>query len=151
MAVFTGLYYFDVDTSFHVQAVFHKYKKQRSFTMKTSTDRLPVYQVYGYLEFSLQGKNFTLQVYRNKEIARRPGLKDYLFIPFTDLTNGEESYGGGRYIDFRIPEEETVWLDFNEAYNPYCAYNTRFSCPVPPAENFLDTRITAGEKNFGDH
>jgi len=150
-AHFHGLSYFAPDTSFRVKAVFLKYKKQEAFVMKTSTDRVPVYHKYGYLVFTLQGKTFTLQVYRNKEIAKRPGMKDYLFIPFTDLTNGSETYGGGRYIDFRIPKGKEAWLDFNMSYNPYCAYSAGYSCPVPPEENFLNIRVGAGEKNFGDH
>ena len=72
--------------------------------------------------------------------------KDYLFFPFTDLTNGEESYSGGRYIDLHIPEGEEIVIDFNKAYNPYCAYASGFSCPIVPKENHLSLRITAGIK-----
>ena len=77
--------------------------------------------------------------------------KDYLFLPFTDLTNGDTTYGGGRYIDMRIPEKNTIILDFNQSYNPYCAYGGNYSCPIPPAENNLDIAITAGVKKFKAH
>ncbi|HNJ28593.1 MAG TPA: DUF1684 domain-containing protein, partial [Ferruginibacter sp.] len=76
---------------------------------------------------------------------------DYLFVPFTDLTTGDESYGSGRYIEFYIQDiqgDGTLQLDFNKAYNPYCAYASGFKCPIPPRENALNVAIKAGEKNF---
>ena len=77
--------------------------------------------------------------------------KDYLFLPFLDDTNGEGSYGGGRYIDLRIPDSDTMIIDFNTAYNPYCAYNDRYSCPIVPRQNYLDVAIEAGVKAFKKH
>jgi uncharacterized protein (DUF1684 family) len=74
--------------------------------------------------------------------------RDYLFLPFIDQTNGEETYGGGRYVDLRIPEGDTLIIDFNKAYNPYCAYNKKYSCPLVPAVNELKTSVTAGVKAF---
>jgi len=72
-----------------------------------------------------------------------------LFLPFTDLTNGTVSYGGGRYIDLKIPEEEdAIVIDFNTAYNPYCAYSPRYSCPIPPEENHLEIEIPVGVKQY---
>ena len=79
---------------------------------------------------------------------REEGYEDYLFLPFTDLTNGEETYGGGRYIDLSIPEGNTIQLDFNKAYNPYCTYNKKFSCPLVPSVNSIKTRVVAGVKDF---
>ena len=80
------------------------------------------------------------------------GRDSTLFIPFTDRTNGHETYGGGRYLDAPLPEANApeITLDFNRAYNPYCAYNNAYSCPVPPAENRLQVAIPAGEKSFHD-
>lgn len=80
------------------------------------------------------------------------GNDSTLFIPFTDLTNGHDTYGGGRYLDVPLPAPDatTIELDFNRAYNPYCAYNNAYSCPVPPAENRLAVPIRAGEKAFHD-
>ena len=74
--------------------------------------------------------------------------ENYLFIPFRDITSGDETYGGGRYLDFRIPETDSVTIDFNLSYNPYCAYNHKYSCPIPPAENSLPVKILAGEKTY---
>ena len=76
------------------------------------------------------------------------GYEDYLFLPFTDKTNGEETYAGGRYIDLSIPEGDSITIDFNKAYNPYCAYNKKFSCPLVPSVNALDTKVLAGVKDF---
>ena len=80
-----------------------------------------------------------------------PHYRDYLFIPFKDLTNGKESYGGGRYIDLRMRQldKDKVILDFNKSYNPYCAFSEEYSCPIPPKENHLTIAIEAGEKNYG--
>jgi uncharacterized protein (DUF1684 family) len=85
-----------------------------------------------------------LNVYQSHTLREKEGYKDYLFLPFTDLTNGNETYGSGRYIDLRIPERETIIIDFNKAYNPYCAYNYGYACPIPPKENKLKVEIRAG-------
>ena len=98
--------------------------------MKTTTDRVSDERVYGVLSFELNGKAFELNVYQGKELMNSEKYKDYLFLPFLDNTNGEGSYSGGRYIDLRIPEGDTMIIDFNTAYNPYCAYNELFSCPI---------------------
>ena len=74
--------------------------------------------------------------------------RDYLFLPFTDKTNGSETYTGGRYIDLSIPEGDTLEINFNKAYNPYCAYNPKYSCPIVPGVNALDTEVRAGVKAF---
>ncbi len=79
------------------------------------------------------------------------GYDDYLFLPFLDETNGDESYGGGRYVEARIPAGDTLIINFNEAYNPYCAYNERYSCPIVPRANYINTRIKAGVKAFDKH
>jgi len=80
-----------------------------------------------------------------------PEYKDYLFFPFTDLTNNASTYGGGRYIDLRIPQGNVIVLDFNKAYNPSCAYSPKYSCPIVPGENNIDVAITAGVKYEGHH
>ena len=81
----------------------------------------------------------------------KEGYEDYLFLPFLDNTNGEESYGGGRYVEARIPEGDTIIIDFNKAYNPYCAYNEKYSCPIVPRQNYLPIEVKAGVKAFGKH
>lgn len=148
---FKGLDFFPVDTNFIVKAEFVRTPAEAPFAMKTSTDRLPIYVKYGELYFELNGRRMKLNVYQNQELMQDPEYFDYLFLPFTDLTNGNETYAGGRYIDFRIPESSEVTLDFNKAYNPYCAYSGKYSCPVPPEENNLEIEIFAGVKSFDKH
>jgi uncharacterized protein (DUF1684 family) len=96
----------------------------------------------------IDGDTLQLTIYQNIDLMNQQGYEDYLFIPFNDLTNGMETYGGGRYLDVQQGEGDTLTLDFNKAYNPYCAYNPKYSCPIPPDENKLDVEIRAGEKNF---
>ncbi len=148
---FEELEFFEIDLAYKVKAEFVRIPAEPPFTMKTSTDRLPVYVKYGELYFSLKGRKFKLNVYQNQELTQDPEYFDYLFLPFTDLTNGEMTYGGGRYIDLKIPESTEVVLDFNKAYNPYCAYSGKYSCPIPPKENDLDIEIFAGVKLYNKH
>lgn len=145
---FEGLEFYKIDTSFTVIAQFVRTPYEAPFSMPTTTNRLPVYVKYGELYFELKGKNFKLNVYQSQDLLKDPDYVDYLFLPFTDLTNNTTSYAGGRYIELRIPSGSTVSLDFNQAYNPYCAYNGKYSCPIPPSENFLDVEIKAGVKAF---
>ena len=142
---FEGLDYFEFTSTFQIEATFTK-KKGRRFKMPTSTDRLPVYRRYGLIQFTINDSLYELEVYQNMAIRKEKGFKDYLFIPFRDNTSRNETYGGGRYLDVRIPEGKTLLLDFNLAYNPYCAYSYRYSCPIPPKVNTLNVSIQAGEK-----
>ncbi|GAA4315964.1 DUF1684 domain-containing protein [Christiangramia aestuarii] len=148
---FEGLDFFPVDPAYIVKAEFLRTPAEPPFAMKTSTDRLPIYVKYGELYFELKGKEMKLNVYQNQDLVQDPEYFDYLFLPFTDLTNGKATYGGGRYIDMRIPESDEVILDFNKAYNPYCAYSGKYSCPVPPEENNLQVEIEAGVKTYKKH
>ena len=144
-AEWLGLDYFDFDESYQIKARFKK-KKGPKFEMLTSTERLPVYRRYGYIYFTMDSVEHRLTVYQNVALVKREGYEDYLFIPFRDATKGKETYGGGRYMDTRIPDGKEILLDFNQAYNPYCAYSHHYSCPIPPEENSLKIRIEAGEK-----
>ncbi|GAA4281216.1 DUF1684 domain-containing protein [Gaetbulibacter aestuarii] len=148
---FEGLDFFKVDSSFVVKAKFIRTPDEKPFKMKTTTDRTPVYTKYGEVVFRLKGQNFKLNLYQNQKLMQEEGYEDYLFLPFLDETNGLESYGGGRYIDMRIPEDDSLTIDFNKAYNPYCAYNDKYSCPIVPRVNYLKTRVEAGVKTFGKH
>ena len=145
---FKGLNYYPIDLKYRVQASFVKNEHPVLFKMKTTTTRLPDYIKYGEVHFTIDSQPFKLEVYQSPDIMKRPGYEDYLFIPFTDLTNGDETYDVGRYIEMRIPTTEEVTIDFNMAYNPYCSYSPNFSCPIPPAANDLPIRIPAGEKRF---
>ena len=147
---FKNLDFYPANETFFVIATLVKTKNEQPFEMKTSTDRKPLYVKYGELSFVLEGRNFKLNVYRNIELSKKEEYKDYLFLPFSDLTSGYESYIGGRYIDLRIPTGNTIIIDFNTAYNPYCAYNSNYSCPKVPLENDLDIAIKAGVKKFHD-
>ena len=147
---FKALDFFPIDANFIVEAKFEKAKNEKAFAMKTSTERMPMYVRYATVSFTLNGENFKLNVYQNLELMKRPGFKNHLFLPFSDLTSGNESYIGGRYIDLEIPKGNTITIDFNQAYNPYCAYNYKYSCPVVPLENDLATKINAGVKKFHD-
>jgi hypothetical protein len=148
---FKGLEFFKVDSSFVVRAKFVRTPDETPFEMKTTTDRLPVYVKYGVITFNLKGNEHQLNVYQNQDANKKEGFEDYLFLPFLDDTNGEESYGGGRYIDLKIPEGDELVIDFNKAYNPYCAYNEKYSCPIVPRENYLALKVEAGVKVFKKH
>ena len=147
---FKGLDFYPIDEKYIVEAIFIRTKREKSFKMKTTTSRTPMYKKYGELHFSIDGKELKLNVYQNVDLKKKPGYDDYLFLPFSDLTCGKDSYIGGRYIDMRIPKSEKVIIDFNQAYNPYCAYNYEYSCPIVPLENDLDIEINAGVKKFHD-
>ncbi len=147
-AGFRGLNYFGGSPEYQVKAILKRFDDPITFSMKTTTDRLPEYRLFGEASFTLKGEPWVLEVYQNVELSKKPGYADYLFIPFNDRTNGRATYGGGRFIDARIPEGDTLIIDFNRAYNPYCAYNHKYSCPVPPDKNNLETKIKAGEKKF---
>lgn len=150
LATFKSLDFFPIDSLYIVTATFVKDTNSKVFEMKTSTNRLPKYRRYGTLSFVLQGKSFQLNVYQNIDLSKKSGFEDYLFLPFSDLTCGHESYIGGRYLDLRIPSGNVIVLDFNKAYNPYCAYNHKYSCPIVPLENDLGIEIEAGVKKFHD-
>lgn len=145
---FESLDFFPADTTYVITARFVRTPDAIPFMMPTTTDRQSVEVVYGIAYFSLNGKDHQLEIYQNEELMLEEGYEDYLFLPFTDMTNGEETYGGGRYLDLSIPKGNTVVLDFNRAYNPYCTYNKKYSCPLVPSVNHLATRVEAGLKDF---
>ncbi|TXK45314.1 DUF1684 domain-containing protein [Pontibacter qinzhouensis] len=141
---FSGHTFFEIDLAYRVQARFKRTAQEPVFKMQTSTDRLPEYVKYGELTFELHGQTHILNIYQNLALRKTEQYRNHLFLPFTDQTNGHTTYGGGRYLDLTIPEGETMLLDFNKAYNPYCAYAAGYSCPIPPKENNLAVAIPAG-------
>jgi len=147
-AGFQGLSYYPVDPAFRVKANFENIVKGEEFVIQTSTEETRVYVKTGRLTFTLNGKKLTLMAYQDRSLLYAQGYGDKLFVPFADATSGRETYGGGRYLDLIRPGGNSVVIDFNLAYNPYCAYNPSYSCPIPPPENRLNVAITAGEKNF---
>tara|TARA_R110002049_G_scaffold4377_9_gene30571 strand:+ start:8587 stop:9165 length:579 start_codon:yes stop_codon:yes gene_type:complete len=151
---FKGLDFFPVDSSFIVTAKLIKTENAPTFEMATTTDRKPLYKEFGKLNFTLQGQNHQLTIYQSQDDLQDEEYKDYLFLPFTDDTSGNESYGGGRYMDVMVTDiqkNNTIQLNFNNTYNPYCAYNDKFSCPLTPRKNHLDIEIKAGIKVFKKH
>jgi len=143
-----GLQYFDPDKRFRVLAEFVTDTSTPVFQMPTTTDRAPDYRIYGYLHFILRDTLCKLTAYQNMDFKNSPEYDYTLFVPFMDNTNGLYTYGGGRYLDIDIPNSDTTVLDFNRAYNPYCAYAARWSCPLVPFENDLNVSIIAGEKAY---
>ena len=148
VAGFKGLNYFDINPKYRVEARFERTPNEKKFNMPTSSGITKVYLKYGQVRFNLAGSEQVLGVYQSEALAQTEKYKNYLLIPFTDATNGKTTYGGGRYIDFEIPASAVVTLDFNLAYNPSCAYSSRFNCPIPPRANRLKTQINAGEKSY---
>ncbi|WP_439153183.1 DUF1684 domain-containing protein [Winogradskyella sp.] len=145
---FTGLDFYKFDSTYVVKATLKRTPDAKPFKMKTTTERRPDYVQYGVVTFTLKGKEFQLSIYQNLGLLDEEGYEDYLFLPFLDDTNGNGSYSGGRYTEARIPEGDTLIIDFNTAYNPYCAYNEKYSCPIVPRENYIATEIEAGVKDF---
>lgn len=148
---FKGLEFYPIDEKFIVKAKFVRTPNEKPFLMPTTTSRKPEYIKYGEAHFSIDEKDFVLNLFKSTKPYEEPGYEDYLFLPFTDLTSGDGSYGGGRFLDQQIPQDDIIIIDFNKAYNPYCAYSERYSCPIPPKENDLLIRIEAGVKDFGKH
>lgn len=143
---FKGHEFFEIDKKYRLRAKFIRTSDTYPFKMKTTTRRAPIYEKYGEAVFILNGKKYKLSIYQSHRLRQTEEYKDYLFLPFTDLTNGEKTYDGGRYLDLSIPKSDSITIDFNKAYNPYCAYSSSKSCPIPPKENFLNTKIESGVK-----
>ncbi|WP_339876223.1 DUF1684 domain-containing protein [Olleya marilimosa] len=146
--VFRSLDFFKFDSTYVVNADFKRTPNETPFKMKTTTDREVDYIKYGEATFTIKDKLLKLNVYQDLEMAEEVGQEEALFLPFMDNTNGVESYKGGRYIEVKLPKDDKLLIDFNKAYNPYCAYNKKYSCPIVPSENILYVRIEAGVKKY---
>lgn len=149
MEVFKGLVYYPVNKDYVFYTALEPLDEPEEVTIATSQNRPRQMLHIGALPFTItQGspepRTFRLQVYAPKDTTDG----NYWFIPFADLTNMDDTYEGGRYLDIEEIYADSVFLDFNYAYNPYCAYNDRYDCPIPPAPNALPIRIEAGEKNY---
>ncbi|GAB3524436.1 DUF1684 domain-containing protein [Emticicia fontis] len=144
------LRFYEPNEKYKVECQFTATTGGRPFQIPTTTGDTKTYAKFGELTFQLDGKTYKLAVYRSPDLQQLAQYRDYLFVPFRDLTNGKETYGGGRYIDLRMKqiENEKIILDFNKAYNPYCAFSAGYSCPIPPRENHLQVAIAAGEQNY---
>ena len=148
---FKGLDFFPVDSSYIITASIKKTPDTPFLGMATNTEEKSYYRKFGILTFTLKDKEMQLTLYESLEESENPVFKDYLFLPFTDETSGSDSYGGGRYMDVfksKINTNGTLELNFNNTYNPYCAYNDDYSCPLTPRDNHLSMEILAGVKDF---
>lgn len=145
--MFKGLKYFNPDPAYSVAAHFVPLPKPERLRMLTSKGVEQDYLRVGHLEFSLYSRSLRLAAYRP---ADAHGRHDSLFVPFRDATSGKESYGAARYLDLELQPSGQYILDFNLAYNPYCAYSDDYVCPLPPHENSLPVAIQAGEKAYED-
>lgn len=147
--------FFPVNKTYRVSARFEKVKDGAWFNMETSGRTKKVYRVYGTIHFSIHDTALQLNIYQSQQLMAMEEYKEHLFLPFTDLTSGTESYSAGRYIDlsFSDIQGDKITIDFNKAYNPYCAYvSGKYNCPIPPRENSLNVAILAGEKEYkGSH
>ena len=144
--------FYPVDEKYLIPCRFERTLNSSWFRMETSGPIKKNYRTYGILHFTIHDTAVTLHIYQSQDLMTTAKYRDHLFIPFTDATSGEETYESGRYIDLEIKDiiENRFTIDFNKAYNPYCAYvSGKFNCPIPPAENRLPVAIRAGEKAYG--
>lgn len=138
---FRGLNYYPENASLRFELLLERSPKPQPVVLATSTGDERDYMHVGQIRFDVNGQEAVLQVYED----------DYgFFLPFLDATAPDETYGAGRYLEPHELRPDTLHVDFNLAYNPYCAYNERWSCPLPPGENRLKVRIEAGEMKFHD-
>ncbi len=139
---FKGLHYFPENPAFRFELPLERYPEPKRITMQTSTGGVQDYNQVGQVRFQVGGQEATLQVYESVDQSGS------YFVPFVDATAPTETYGAGRYLEPEETHANELLVDFNFAYNPYCSYNSNWSCPFPPPENRLKVRIEAGEKNF---
>ncbi len=141
---FEGLNYFPPDDRYRVTSKLERFDTPKPIMIATSTGTRQAYMRYGAFTFEIEGRSLKLIVYKSAEDPYSRSL----FIPFSDETSGRETYAAGRYLDLEEQGGDDYELDFNMAYNPYCAYSEEYTCPLPPAENKLSVSILAGEKNY---
>lgn len=145
-----NLKFYPVQEKYRISAVFEQKDNSPWFLMNSTGTEKKQYRVYGILRFSIHDTAVKLQIYQSRSLMTSEKYREHLFIPFTDKTSGYETYGGGRYIDLNISDiqNNVYMLDFNKAYNPYCAYAAGYNCPIPPKENDLFVAVKAGEQNY---
>lgn len=143
-ANFKGLKFYPINEKYRIPATLTLLENQEVFELPHSHERSKPYKQYAKVAFQLDGNRYELIVL--EQAQKRPGLENYLLLPFTDATSGNTTYGGGRYIDLDKSAGTKITIDFNRAYHPYCLYNTDYTCPIPPKENRLPIAIEAGIK-----
>lgn len=143
---FKGTDFFPTDSSYRINAELFKHRTPKNHPLVCDDDRKQNYLETGYITFELQNNIHKLYVFQNPEIIKNPGSENYLFLPFADSTNGTSTFAGGRYLKLNMTGENTLLVDFNYTLQPLCAVSERYSCPLPPEENFLPFAVNAGEK-----
>jgi uncharacterized protein len=143
---FNGLSYYPPDPKYKIEATLTPVENKKTVTLATNDGKEQQYVEYAHAEFDLDGLHHSLLIL---EVIEMGPFRGQLFFAFGDETSADETYGAGRYLDLtKVPGASTITLDFNKAYNPYCAYSDKFSCPLPPSENLLSIPIKAGEKTY---
>ena len=144
------LKFFKADPKLKVTANFNRTPYAEPFQMALYSGLTRTYVQYGTAYFKINGKEHALAIYQNKELEGNEKYINYLFLPFKDATNDGSSYGGGRYLNLSIKDikNNKLVIDFNKAYNPWCAYSDGYNCPIPPMVNHLEIPIEAGEKMY---
>ena len=140
---FAGLKYFDPAPEFRIEAKLERYPTPEGVMVATSKGSRQLFNRVGYFDLTIEGNTVRVHAYQSAE-CDDPSL----FVPFRDLTSGKESYGSARYLDMRVEHDDEYAVDFNYAYNPYCAYSEDYVCPLPPQENWLKVAVRAGEKKY---
>lgn len=141
---FHGHSFYPVNLDYRVEAEFIRIEREDTIALQTSSGMIKFYRPYAQVRFSINGKPCELTVYQSYWLRGTKEFENYLLLPFRDPTSGTTSYGGGRYLDLMIPDGDSIILNFNLAYNPYCAYTDGYNCTIPPRENTLDIPIEVG-------
>ncbi len=141
------VHFYTPNGSFKCECDFQLTPESKPFELGTYSGITKPFRQYGIATCHINKKETKVHLYTSLRTIAIPGYKDHLFLPFKDLTNNAETYGGGRYIDLKTGDIENgkVTIDFNKCYNPWCAYSDGYNCPIPPAENHFDIEIKAGE------
>lgn len=141
---FKPLEYFEISPEYNVRAKLERITTTQQVILKNSDSTSNIYKKFAFARFKLKDHDFQLLILK----ATGFGSVSKYFTAFADKTSGVTTYGGGRYLDLEIGKSDNIIIDFNLAYNPYCAYAPKYSCPLPPAENILNIAIEAGEKDY---
>lgn len=144
--------FYDTRDEYRITGTFKALRNQPVFNMATSSGKAKQAQKIGTITFKMNGSTHTLSAYQLIALRSDPKYQEHFFVPFTDQSNGDETYVAGRYLDFELSDLKKgseIEIDFNKAYNPYCAFVEGYNCPIPPAENQLMVSINAGEKMYG--
>lgn len=145
---FRYMHFFPANKEYNCECDYKATPDAKPFQMSTVSGKTKIFTKHGIATCNINGKSTDVNIYASHQTISMPGYEDYLFIPYKDLTSGESTYGGGRYIDLKTGDikDGKITIDFNKCYNPWCMYSDGYNCPIPPSENHLDVAIMAGEK-----